>query len=138
MRGHWIACLQIAGSLILTSCAGSPDSTHTIAVESVDHGRTAAPSSSDTADTHVQRGVALGQEGNLDGAIEEFNAAIRLAPEQVDAHVNLGLAFEKQGEWDQAIREYEHAIKIQPDHTGAHVGLGVALQRKGDLNRAIT
>src|SRR5918994_1796733 len=134
MRLPWMTDLTCVGCLFIAGCALSPgDPRRSVVVESAEQSAGTATPSSDTAQGHVERGIALGLQGHLDRAIDEFQHALRLEPEHVDAHINLGLAFEKKGEWGRAIAEYERAIKARPDHAGAHGGLGVAIHRKGDL-----
>ncbi len=44
------------------------------------------------AKAHLDRGAALYEKGDLDGAIGEYREAIRLKPDDADAHFHLGVA----------------------------------------------
>jgi len=90
------------------------------------------------ADLHFNLGLALGQEGNAQGAVGEFREAVRLNPNNEWAHGNLGIALGNTGDWDGEIAEERAALRINPNNEPAHVGLGVALGSKGDLDGEIT
>ena len=84
------------------------------------------------ADLHFNLGIALGQEGNPDGAIAEFREVLRLNPNHEWAHANLGIALGNKGDWDGEIAEEHEALRLNPNNDFAHVDLGVALGGKGD------
>ncbi|MCH7705093.1 MAG: tetratricopeptide repeat protein, partial [Planctomycetes bacterium] len=83
---------------------------------------------------HNNLGIALKDKGELDAAIEHYNAALRIDPEGAGAHNNLGGALRAKGELDAAIEHYNAALRIDPDYADAHNNLGIALQAKGDLD----
>ncbi len=66
----------------------------------------------DDAKAHFDRGMALGDKGDLNGAITEFREAIRLKPDYAEAHYNLGVAFAHKGDLDGAIAELREAIRF--------------------------
>lgn len=82
-------------------------------------------------------GLALQAEGDLDGAIQNFQDAIRINPFLADSHNNLGAALQVKGYLASAIQEYQTALRINPDYINAHVNLGAVLQIQGDLDGAI-
>ena len=86
---------------------------------------------------HNGLGIALDQKGQMDGAIRQFEEAIRLKPRYSSAHCNLGIALNKNGQVDEAIREFREAIRLKPNQVGAHYGLGIVLNRKGQMEEAI-
>ncbi len=86
---------------------------------------------------HFNLGVALDNEGDLNGAIAEFRDAIKTNPKLVEAYADLGEALTSEGNLDGAITEYHDALAINPDFFVAHCNLGVVLARKGDLDGAI-
>ena len=81
-------------------------------------------------------GVALANQGDLDAAIHEYQAALRINPEYAKAHNNLGFAFTGKGNLDAAIREYQEALRINPTDINVHNNLGFAFASKGDLDAA--
>ena len=84
------------------------------------------------ADLHFNLGIAIGQEGNPDGAIAEFREVLRLNPNHEWAHANLGIALGNKGDWDGEIAEEREALRLNPKNEFAHVNLGMALGNKGD------
>lgn len=65
-----------------------------------------------SAETHYQIGVALGRQGKLDKAIEEFQEALDLAPDSAETHYNLGIALSKQGAVEQGLEHFEQAKEL--------------------------
>lgn len=55
------------------------------------------------AEMHYQLGVSLARQGQLDAAVDEFQAALKLAPESAETHYNLGIALIKQGNVPQGL-----------------------------------
>ncbi|MDD5141222.1 MAG: tetratricopeptide repeat protein [Verrucomicrobiales bacterium] len=86
---------------------------------------------------HGNLGEALGTKGQTDGAIRQFQAAIRIYPDYAEAHNNLGIALGGKGQIDEAIRHFQEAIRIKPDYAEARYDLGVALGMKGQNDEAI-
>ena len=70
------------------------------------------------------------------GAVEAFQAALRLQPNHADALNNLGNALRDMGRLDEAIAAYEKAVKLRPDFWGAMRCLGNAYKDQGLLDEA--
>jgi Flp pilus assembly protein TadD len=86
---------------------------------------------------HNNLGVALKDEGDVDGAIRCYRTALECNPKFAYAHNNLGNALKAKGDVDGAMRCYRTAIECDPKLAAAHNGLGVALKAKGDVDGAI-
>lgn len=76
---------------------------------------------------HAARLVLMAEElqthGMFDLALESFNQAITLDPEQVGALIGLGRVWSEKKEPDKAIVQYLAALKIQPDSIDAQLGI---------------
>jgi tetratricopeptide (TPR) repeat protein len=88
------------------------------------------------ATAHFYLGLALGEEGKLNGAITQYREAILLSPDTAPAHFNLGNALLKERDWDGAIEQYGDVISLTPQDAKAHYALGTALYSKGDSKGA--
>ena len=71
------------------------------------------------------------QQGRLDEAIREYQAALRINPDDADAYFSLGAIYTQQGRTDEAIREYQAALRVNPRRCRRDVNLGVALRATG-------
>ncbi|MDE2716957.1 MAG: tetratricopeptide repeat protein [Chloroflexota bacterium] len=63
------------------------------------------------ARAYVCWGIAYGEAGQLDQAIERFTEAISLDPRAIDAHVNRAWANSELGNFEDAIPDYDTAIE---------------------------
>ena len=57
--------------------------------------------------------LLMRHKSDLNLAIEDFDEAIRLDPQDAGAYSNLGLAYNTKGDYDRAIAELDTAIKTQ-------------------------
>lgn len=71
------------------------------------------------------RGVAYDDLGQYQRAIEDYNKAIRLKPNNADAYYNRGLAYKELGQYPRAIRDFDQAIRLKPDYADAYYNRGV-------------
>ena len=99
--------------------------------------RSERSSSKDKAVAYNNRGNFLRDRGELDRAIADFDAAVRLEPKSADTYINRGIARYRRGDLDRAIADYDEAIRIDPEDAYAYNDRGLALRAKGDLDRAI-
>src|SRR6185295_7352915 len=96
------------------------------------HLREALRLAPDFPDAHNNLGSALGAQGDLEGAIGEFRAALR-TQETAQTRYNLGYALWRQERIDESIVELERALVLDPAHVLAHAKLGIALGARGRL-----
>lgn len=71
--------------------------------------------------------VLLDLPGRLPDAIREFEAALKLAPEDPAIHNNLGLALLRAGRRAEAIAHLRESVRLAPDSAEGHFSLGRAL-----------
>jgi tetratricopeptide (TPR) repeat protein len=75
------------------------------------------------ADGHFGRGMVRlmappGFGGDLDGAVEDFEAAVAKRP-FAEGYFRLGMAYEKKGDVAKAKAAYKKALELQPGHAEA-------------------
>ncbi len=58
------------------------------------------------------RAFAKNHFGNIDGAVEDYEIAVKLDPDDAVAHNNLGLLLEQKGYKDKAEQRFEQADKL--------------------------
>src|SRR5690349_383622 len=74
-------------------------------------------SDSQRADVLNNRGAAYVGKGDYDRAIQDFNQAIRLNPDNDNPYINRASAYANQGKYDQAIEGFDQAIRLDPSYT---------------------
>lgn len=93
--------------------------------------QTAAGDYQGRPEPYIARGESYVQQGRMNEAVGEFEAALRVDPNNADAHQKLGVAYTKLGREAEAMREYEAAVRIDPRHSKARFDLGLAYERMG-------
>lgn len=69
-------------------------------------------------------GIAQGENGDLDAAVETFRRLVRERPDYPDAQCNLGLALRRLGRYVDAEQALRRATVFEPRSARAHVELG--------------
>jgi tetratricopeptide (TPR) repeat protein len=82
-------------------------------------------------------GIALAYEGDLKGAIEQYQELLRLTPNSAIAHYNLGVLFFQLKSEDQALEHFNAAVDLDPGFRLAHFQLANLLMRNGHASEAI-
>lgn len=88
------------------------------------------------ADLFVTRGALRFRRGWIQGAIDDFTAAIRAEPKLHLAHYNLGIALGATGRYRAASEAFEKALVLDPLHARTHFQLALALQAARIPDRA--
>ncbi len=86
----------------------------------------------------LRRAVQLQQDGDLKGAVEQYQALLARHPDLVEARVKLGNAYASSGRYQDAVAQYEQALESGglADPNGARYALGWAHFRRADFERA--
>ena len=92
----------------------------------------------DDAEAYYNRGVAYGEKGEFDRAIEDFNKVIALNPDSAEAYYNRGFAYNSKGAIDRAIVDYNTAIQLNPNYALAYYNRGNAYYEKQEFAQSIT
>ncbi len=84
-------------------------------------------------EAHYNLAAMLQAKNQLDGAISEYETAIRLQPQDAAANNGLGAALVAAGHPDQGARYLKAALESRPDYFDAHYNLGFALAGQEDF-----
>ena len=76
---------------------------------------------------HYSRGIAYGEKGEIDPAIEDYNKTIQLNPNFADVYNNRGYAYREKGEFELAVEDYNQAIQLKPDNVLFYNNRSIAL-----------
>jgi tetratricopeptide (TPR) repeat protein len=86
----------------------------------------------DLAAAFNNRGLAYDNKKEYDRAIQDYDQAIKLNPNNAHAFNNRGLAYANKGDNDRAIQDYDQAIKLNPNDAVAIKNLADAVAKRGN------
>jgi Tfp pilus assembly protein PilF/predicted Ser/Thr protein kinase len=132
-----IAVIAVLGILLGVCVCGS------VSLVALRRAGKAAPAAEATAATvredpaaHVYLARRYIQQGNVDAAIAEYEAAMDLDPGFVEAYVDLGNLMVREGDFQRGLELFEEALDIEPGHVKAHLSMGDAYLQMGDYDPA--
>jgi tetratricopeptide (TPR) repeat protein len=91
---------------------------------------------SDKVNELMDKGYAASQAGNLDRAIELYERAEKMSPDNTLAQSNLGSLHYRKGNYRTAIDHYRNALKSDPQDTFSMLYLGASHYQLGNLQAA--
>jgi tetratricopeptide (TPR) repeat protein len=94
---------------------------------------------SELSTTHSNRGGQYEARGEYEMALSDYNAAVRLSPENAAGYVRRGSYYQRHGEHSKARAEFDKAISIpvRPDNEVDYLQRARAQRAKGDLTAAL-
>ena len=85
----------------------------------------------------TNRGVVRQLAGDLDGAVEDYDAALAANPGHAEAYKNRGTVRAARGDIEGAIADYDVALRLKPGYADAYVSRGASREAKGDVGGAL-
>ena len=82
-------------------------------------------------------GDKLYENGDLQGAIDEFKRALLMDPSNVNVHNSLGVCYGLRCEYDSAIEEFKKVASIDPGEYMAMFNLGLVYALRGQSEKAL-
>ena len=89
-------------------------------------------------DELLQAGVQSVQAGNLNTAIEQFQAAIDAEPNNADAYQRLGSALYNRGDFEAARTALEKSVELNPKDESTRLVLAALLNDMGEYAAAVS
>ena len=78
----------------------------------------------DEAEVYINRGIAKSLLGEHEGALADYDEAIRLKPNYAETYHNQGQTNTLLGEHERALADYDEAIRLKPDYVEAYINRG--------------
>ncbi len=85
---------------------------------------------------YLAKGEALLEAEDKEGAILQFEQALRIDPEVEQARINLLITYGEMGRIEEAEQHYQTGVRINPDQAELHNNYGVFLSRIGRYSEA--
>jgi tetratricopeptide (TPR) repeat protein len=85
----------------------------------------------------VKAGADQEQHGDFQGAMDKFNQALKIAPDDAPALQAKGYLLLRQGHLDDGLALLQRSARIDPDYEWGHYGLALAYWRKGNSSAAL-
>ena len=96
-----------------------------------------ATKANEQAQTVFEQGRIALQNGDHPLAIQKFEAALAIYPQNFDATHFLGIALAQMGQPQRAVSYFKQSLKLLPNSISAHNNLGLALDDLQDYEAAI-
>ncbi len=74
-------------------------------------------------------GAKLQSAGDLRGALEKYDAAVKLSPKNVPLHVNYAVALLRLGKWTDGLNELHESLLMDPENSKIKAALRDALSQ---------
>jgi tetratricopeptide (TPR) repeat protein len=89
--------------------------------------------------SYVRAGNEFFKAGDADNAMEEYQIALKLNPNNVTAHLKMGfILYNVKAMFKEGMAHYSTAIRLDPNNPRIHHDLGMALLHQKKLDQAIT
>jgi tetratricopeptide (TPR) repeat protein len=82
----------------------------------------------------ISEGNSYFDSGNYKEAINSYQKALEIDPDNVDVRVDGGVAYFNLNYIDEAIREFKKGTEVNPKHPKAWYNLGIAYKKKNDIS----
>jgi superkiller protein 3 len=79
------------------------------------------------------KGIEVAGANNNAGAVQYFEEAAKLDPQNDVAFARLGAIYDATGDGDKAIANYEKAVALNPEYKDLYPTLGIAYAERGDI-----
>jgi tetratricopeptide (TPR) repeat protein len=95
----------------------------------------AVKADNDCAETYYRRALAKEKTQDIDGAIADYQAAIRISPMPV-YYNNLGMIMTMRGQQEEAIEQFDLALAIDSTYVQSLFNKGISYHHLGNVEEA--
>ncbi len=89
-------------------------------------------------ENYLSDGLQRAWNGELEGALAAFDAAIKVSPDLPSAYLNRGLVYDRHGKSAAAIADLNLAVRFSPNSARGYYNRSVLLRKNGEAKRART
>ncbi|MBZ0258701.1 tetratricopeptide repeat protein, partial [bacterium] len=82
-------------------------------------------------------GLAYMEEDDFPNAVDNFEQAVKLAPDSAKDAVNLGKSYYHAERFDDGIKSLKQALELEPDNAVARYNLGLIYKTQGNFKDAL-
>jgi len=86
--------------------------------------------SKDLAATYVNRGIVKANRGDIDGALDDYNLALKIKPNLGDALANMGSAYLYAERYEDALAKLDQALSYENLGKPSHVYFNIAIAQE--------
>ncbi len=98
----------------------------------------AACTSLPTSSEYLLRGDGYFKDGKPQQALEAYNRALELNPDNLEGYASRGSVYFFTGDYDRAEQDFLHVLEKNPYQVDAYTAYASTLAAKGDFNNALT
>jgi len=95
------------------------------------------PSAAQDVQSYIDQGIKHSQAGQYDQALQAFDQALKLKPNDPALITYKGIVYYARGQNDQAMKEFEAAIKLNPSFGRAYYQRGMIYQSQEKYHPAL-
>ncbi len=85
---------------------------------------------------YIDRGIAYGEKGQFDQAVDDFTKALEIGFKGAGAYYYRGIAYVNKGQFDWAIADFNKALEINPKGAGAYYNRATAYYFKKEYDKS--
>ena len=85
----------------------------------------------------IDQGIKHSQSGRYDQALQAFDQALKLKPNDPALITYKGIVYYAQGKNDRAMKEFEAAIKVNPNFGRAYYQRGMIYEKQEKFDQAL-
>jgi len=134
-----IVCVMISFVYLIISHYKTPAAANPENAPPTEHVETQGPPATPvTAADYSDRGFSRQSNGDLDGAIADYNKALELDSKDVRTFYRRGLALQAKGDLNGALADYNTVLGLDAKNADAFSNRGFIKQAQGDLDGAMS